>query len=167
MATLVQVRHNNQIFHSQRFIKTDDPVAFDLAIGLRQDVFVKEQGGPADEEPDKYDVEAVHWLITDESQDIVIGTGRVVEKIEARVEQPVAKIGRIAVAENYRGQNLGHLIMTQILDYLASKNYHQAVLHAQTYATRFYEKLGFKSEGEEFIEDGLPHIKMRKKFEDG
>ena len=35
-------------------------------------------------------------------------------------------------------------------------------LEAQTHAVPFYEKFGFKSYGDEFLEDGIPHICMRK-----
>ena len=33
-------------------------------------------------------------------------------------------------------------------------------LEAQTYARGLYEKLGFRQIGEEFLEDGIPHIPM-------
>ncbi len=38
-------------------------------------------------------------------------------------------------------------------------------LEAQTYAVCFYERFGFESFGEEFLEDGIPHIRMRKIIE--
>ncbi len=38
-------------------------------------------------------------------------------------------------------------------------------LEAQTYAVPFYEKFGFKTYGDEFLEDGIPHICMRKILE--
>ena len=41
----------------------------------------------------------------------------------------------------------------------------QIVLEAQCYATGFYERYGFKTLGEPFDEDGIPHIRMEKTFE--
>ncbi len=38
------------------------------------------------------------------------------------------------------------------------------ILHSQTYAAGFYEKFGFCAFGEEFLEEGVPHIKMRLTF---
>lgn len=38
------------------------------------------------------------------------------------------------------------------------------ILHSQTYAAGFYEKFGFSAFGEEFLEEGVPHIKMRLTF---
>jgi len=34
-------------------------------------------------------------------------------------------------------------------------------LSAQKYLDKFYRDLGFKSEGEDYLEDGIPHQKMR------
>jgi ElaA protein len=33
-------------------------------------------------------------------------------------------------------------------------------ISAQTYLLRFYESLGFRSTGEEYLEDGIPHTGM-------
>ena len=35
-------------------------------------------------------------------------------------------------------------------------------ISAQTYLMRFYNNLGFKKIGEEYLEDGIPHIAMIK-----
>jgi ElaA protein len=36
------------------------------------------------------------------------------------------------------------------------------VLEAQVYAQGLYAAFGFRPEGEEYIEDGIPHITMRR-----
>ena len=36
-------------------------------------------------------------------------------------------------------------------------------LNAQVYLQSFYESLGFIVVGEEYLEDGIPHIKMSRK----
>lgn len=46
-------------------------------------------------------------------------------------------------------------------DYLKAD---KVVLEAQTYARKLYEKVGFEQISEEFLEDGIPHIKMMMKF---
>ena len=35
-------------------------------------------------------------------------------------------------------------------------------LESQTYAISFYERLGFKVCSDEFLEDGIPHVKMER-----
>jgi ElaA protein len=37
-----------------------------------------------------------------------------------------------------------------------------SVLDAQTYVADFYASFGFVAEGTEFIEDGIPHLRMRR-----
>ena len=53
----------------------------------------------------------------------------------------------MAVLQEFRSQNIGGRMMEYALD-------------AQDHARKFYEKLGFKQEGEVFMEVGIPHIKM-------
>jgi ElaA protein len=36
------------------------------------------------------------------------------------------------------------------------------VLDAQTYVADFYASFGFEPQGAEFIEDGIPHLRMRR-----
>ena len=48
---------------------------------------------------------------------------------------------------------------------LADGKINEIYLEAQTYAVGFYEKFGFKSYGNDFFEDGIPHIRMRKILE--
>ena len=42
-----------------------------------------------------------------------------------------------------------------------------ALLIAQTSALRFYERLGFRAEGPEFDEVGIPHRRMRRRIGNG
>jgi predicted GNAT family N-acyltransferase len=75
--------------------------------------------------------------------------------------RPVAKIGRIAVSQARRGQKLGDWIMREILQTVREEGYEQAILDSQTQAISFYEKLGFVAEGEEFLDAGILHYRMR------
>jgi predicted GNAT family N-acyltransferase len=142
------------------FTRTSSPQDFERSIQLRRDVFVVEQNGPLEDEPDHYDEEAVHWILLD-PQDIVIATGRMVDYQEACQMPPVAKIGRIAVKKEFRGRQLGDRVMREILSYVQNAGYRHSILDAQTYALQFYEKLGFVAEGLEFDEGGIPHKRMR------
>ena len=72
-----------------------------------------------------------------------------------------ASIGRVAVREEFRGLGLGREIMKASLEAVKS-NFGLAgiCLSAQSYLRRFYEELGFRTEGTEYLEDGIPHIRM-------
>lgn len=72
-----------------------------------------------------------------------------------------AAIGRVVVSKEYRKHDFGHEIMKASL--LAIKEHYQTSaikLSAQTYLVRFYESHGFQTQGEGYLEDGIPHVGM-------
>ncbi|WP_397444886.1 GNAT family N-acetyltransferase [Polaribacter sp. R77954] len=72
-----------------------------------------------------------------------------------------ASIGRVVVAKNERKFGYGHQIM--ITSITAIKNYFKVdkiTISAQKYLKKFYESHQFKQIGEEYLEDGIPHIRM-------
>lgn len=75
-----------------------------------------------------------------------------------------ASIGRVVVAESQRKYKYGNLIMIASIEAI-KKQYNTTVikLSAQCYLKNFYTNLGFKAKGEEYLEDGIPHIAMLKK----
>ena len=74
-----------------------------------------------------------------------------------------AAIGRVVVSEPERKYGYGYDIMKASVA-AVEKHYKtpEIKLSAQTYLTRFYESLGFQQVGEEYLEDGIPHIGMVK-----
>lgn len=75
-----------------------------------------------------------------------------------------ASIGRVVVAENERKFKYGYQIMeTSINAISAHFNTTTIIISAQTYLKKFYNNLGFIKTGDEYLEDGIPHIKMIKK----
>lgn len=74
-----------------------------------------------------------------------------------------AAIGRVVVPEKERKHGYGHDIMKASLKAIERK-YHTTLvrLSAQTYLTSFYNSHGFKETGQEYLEDGIPHIAMIK-----
>ena len=72
-------------------------------------------------------------------------------------------IGRVAVASEFRKLGLGKKMMIASLKFITDKFKNQDIfLSAQIYLTEFYQSLGFEIHGEEFLEDGIPHINMIK-----
>jgi ElaA protein len=60
-------------------------------------------------------------------------------------------------ARDARGQGLAAQLMQAALAHVGDAD---CVLDSQTYAKGFYLKFGFVPEGDEFLEDGIPHITM-------
>ena len=85
-----------------------------------------------------------------------------------RVFQPgdyfdTTAIGRVVVEKKSRQYGYGKEIMKKTLDHIISNNLDKKItLSAQKYLVSFYEDLGFAVVGEEYLEDGIPHIAMEK-----
>ncbi|MCO5724187.1 GNAT family N-acetyltransferase [Robiginitalea marina] len=74
-----------------------------------------------------------------------------------------ASIGRVAVRSDFRGKGLGLEIMEASLEVVRGRYAGVTItLSAQQYLEKFYKDLGFRSIGETYLEDGIPHIRMVK-----
>jgi len=125
-----------------------------LLKSIREAVFIKEQGVPAELEWDGLDEGCRHALALSHKGD-AIGCGRMLAN---------GHIGRISVLPEWRKQKVGTAIMEALLNYARTHDYTQIDVDAQTYAVPFYRKFDFVEEGKAFMDAGLPHIKMRLKL---
>lgn len=72
-----------------------------------------------------------------------------------------ANIGRVAVSKNERNHKYGYDIMNVSIKTVKEVfNETIIIISAQTYLITFYNNLGFKEVGEEYLEDGIPHVAM-------
>lgn len=126
-----------------------------LCYDIRTKVFVDEQNVPLDLEIDEHEDECVHFIARIGGEPM--GTARLMDK-------GYAKLQRIAVSKDARGTGLGRALLQAMLDRAMELGKSEARLDAQVYAIPFYEKLGFKAEGPEFDDAGIPHRLMRKKL---
>ncbi|MGW4767627.1 GNAT family N-acetyltransferase [Nocardia sp. NPDC004278] len=123
---------------------------------LRVEVFVVEQKC-AYPELDGLDLlpETRHFWLDDEGE--VISTLRLREEHENGVKS--FRIGRVCTAVPARG----HGYTTRLVQAaLAEAGSATVRLSAQTYLVDMYAKFGFKPDGEEFEEDGIMHLPMRR-----
>lgn len=72
-----------------------------------------------------------------------------------------SSIGRVVVDPEFRGKSYGKSIMRASMDYIHKKSWSTIIISAQCYLDKFYKELGFESTGEEYLEDGIPHQKMK------
>lgn len=74
-----------------------------------------------------------------------------------------ASIGRVVVAEIKRKFGYGHLIMKASIKAIETHfKVEEITISAQKYLKNFYESHQFKQVGNEYLEDGIPHIRMDK-----
>ncbi len=121
---------------------------------VREAVFVREQGVPLDMEWDEFDATSLHVVAFDAAGQ-AIGTGRLLED---------GHIGRMAVLPEWRGHGVGRALLERLLEDAVAAGQQELILHAQTQAAGFYRRFGFAVVGEEFMEAGIPHLRMQRQL---
>ena len=122
---------------------------------LRQEVFVVEQNCPY-LDTDDYDQGSLH-LIGLLKNDLV-AYARILPP-DVYYREP--SVGRIASKPSLRGKGIGKQTVAKCIEIMESRFGKQAIrIMAQCYLIKFYEDFGFEIKGEEFLEDGIPHIEM-------
>ncbi|MEM6720351.1 MAG: GNAT family N-acetyltransferase [Bacteroidota bacterium] len=123
---------------------------------LRSEVFVVEQDCVY-QDIDGKDRKALHVIGSNPEGKIVAYT----RLFDAGDYFEKASIGRVVVSEKARAFGYGHDIIKASIE--AIKNRYQTAkikISAQTYLRKFYNSHGFTQIGEEYLEDGIPHIAM-------
>ncbi|HEY0878686.1 MAG TPA: alpha/beta fold hydrolase [Zeimonas sp.] len=133
----------------------DDRLGAD-ALPLRFEVFVKEQGIAPDLERDAGDADALHCVAYREGR--AIATGRLL---------PQAKIGRMAVRADARGQGVGLRVLDALVARARARGDAAVELSAQRAAEGFYRRRGFETIGEPYREAGIEHVRMRRVLREG
>ena len=125
---------------------------------LRSEVFVVEQNCVY-QDIDKKDEKAIH--IFGVSKNIIIAYTRCFQPGTYFKE---ASIGRVVVKKNQRKLKRGNQIMLDSIRAIETL-YHTKLIRisAQCYLKKFYNNLDFYSVGDEYLEDGIPHINMIRK----
>lgn len=123
---------------------------------LRALVFVVEQNC-AYQDIDALDLSAEHVLMLEEER--LVAYARI---MKGKSDAPASKIGRVVVHPDFRGQATGKKLMKYCIQQaLEQSDSKEIVISAQSYLLRFYTELGFHVEGEEYLEDDIPHHCMR------
>ena len=140
-----------------KHLKDMTPYELHDSLKLRADVFVLEQTCLFPDIDGKDD-QALHVLGYENDQ--LVAYTRIFDK---GLYFPMASLGRVVVAQNKRGKNYGHELLNVTLRSLYDAYGKQPIhISAQCEFTGFYESHGFIATGEEYLEDGIPHIGMEK-----
>lgn len=121
---------------------------------IRYRVFIREQGVPATLEWDGLDATAIH-LLGRFGKDPACATARLL---------PSGQIGRMAVLREQRGHGLGSRLLQALLAAATDAGLQRLYLHAQLPAQAFYQRHGFESHGEIFVEAGIRHRLMSRRL---
>lgn len=132
---------------------------------LRFEVFVTEQGVPADIEVDELDTAPTtsHVLVRD-AEGTTLGTGRLLRDGPSEVH-----LGRLAVARTHRGRGIGAMLVVELCAIASSEHAVgtppsvRVVLSAQESAIGFYERLGFAVvDDDRYLDAGIWHRLMTR-----
>lgn len=125
---------------------------------LRNLVFVVEQNCPY-LDTDGKDMEATHVLIWN-NQDLA-AYARV---LKPGVTYETSCISRVIVNPDYRNLKLGHLLIQHAIKTVNDLYKTNAItISAQAHLQKFYNAHGFETVSEEYLEDNIPHVKMKRK----
>jgi ElaA protein len=120
---------------------------------LRCDVFVVEQEC-AYHELDGRDTEpgtVHHWIAGDD--------GRIDACLRALTEPDgTTRVGRVVTAAAARGRGFAALLV----EHVGRTSTGSIVLDAQSHLVGWYQQLGYVVDGDGFVEDGIPHVPMRR-----
>jgi ElaA protein len=137
----------------RRFDELDSTKLYEL-LRLRAEVFVVEQNCVY-QDCDGHDPHCRH-LLGWEGETLaaylrIVPAGRKYDE---------ASIGRVVTNPAFRGRALGRSLVAEALRNLDEQKAGALRISAQAYLERFYESFGFVSQGEGYLEDGIPHVEM-------
>ena len=126
-------------------------------LALRAKVFILEQGPYLD--PDGADRHGWHLLGRDESGALLA----YLRLLDPGVKFDEPSIGRVVVEASLRGQGVGHRLVREGIARSSALWPKQAIrISAQAHLQRFYRHHGFKTVSDQYLDDGIPHVDMRR-----
>lgn len=81
-----------------------------------------------------------------------------------KVDNQCVRLRQMAVQNNLQGKGIGASMMNYAENVARDAGYHKVIMHARKPTVPFFEKLGYKVTGNEFIEITIPHYVMEKKL---
>lgn len=79
-------------------------------------------------------------------------------------DKDVLQLRQMAVIAGLQGKGIGRVIMQFAENISRDRGYKKLIMHARKTAMGFYEKLGYKTVGQEFTEVTIPHYVMEKEL---
>ncbi|MFC4244695.1 GNAT family N-acetyltransferase [Gryllotalpicola reticulitermitis] len=133
-----------------------EPLTLFAYLRLRSEVFVVEQDCVYSD-MDDHDLHSWH-LTGHDAHGRVVAALRLVPP---GAKHPSPSLGRVVIAPHARGTGAGHQLVAEALRKAAAEYPgfgHE--ISAQAHLQRFYGRHGFVPQGDEYLEDDIPHIAM-------
>ena len=122
---------------------------------LRNEILRKPLGLSFSE--DEIEEEKDNLLIAAYEDDRMLGCCMLVEEAPDTV-----RLRQMAVKNDLQGKGIGRALMQFAENLARDRGYKRLTMHARKNAVGFYEKMGYNTSGEEFLEVTIPHYNMEK-----
>jgi len=109
--------------------------------------------------PEELEEEKEHMLIAAFEEEDILGCCMLVEENIKTV-----RLRQMAVLNDLQGKGIGRALMTFAENIARDRGFKVLSMHARKNAVGFYEKMGYKIAGDEFVEVTIPHYLMEKKL---
>ena len=126
-------------------------------IKMREDILRKPLGLNFDEK--ELESEKNNLLIAAFDDDKMLGCCMLVPENEN-----IVRLRQMAVLNDLQGKGIGRALMLFAENLARDRGYNKISMHARKNATGFYEKVGYKVVGDEFVEVTIPHYNMEKEL---
>jgi predicted GNAT family N-acyltransferase len=123
---------------------------------LRLRVFSTEQGVSPEADIDGLDPASTHL--------VAVRRGSVVGTCRLRFPGGRCKLERMVVEQSLRKTGIGSELVAEAEREALHQGASEMVLHAQLQVEGFYAACGYLAEGDSFLEEGMPHVQMRKQL---
>ena len=146
-------------FYERNFNELSLTMVHDM-FALRSQIFVVEQKCVY-QDIDGKDINAKHVIGVEKEK--VIAYARI---LNFHLSNPTfVSIGRIIISKKERGKGYGHKLVDFCIGIINKRWPTKRIkISAQAHLKEFYEYHGFIKKGNEYLEDGIPHIEMNKKL---
>ncbi|MGI8905112.1 MAG: GNAT family N-acetyltransferase [Candidatus Sumerlaeaceae bacterium] len=101
----------------------------------------------------------IHFAAYDSQHDALLGT-----LLLARVNDQTVQMRQVAVDPDHQRNGIGRKLVTHAEQHAQQHGFYEMLLHARETAVPFYERLGYRTFGEPFDEQTIPHIAMVKQL---
>jgi len=129
-----------------------------LACALRDKVLRAPLGLPLGADDLQGEADQLHFGLFATSGELIACVQAIV------VSASHAKIRQTAVSPEYQRNGSGRRLMAELESTLSARNFTLLTLHARSTVVGFYEKLGYETDGDEFMEVTIPHRRMAKRL---
>lgn len=126
-------------------------------VRLREDILRKPLGLSLS--PEELEKEKDNMLIGAFEDEDMLGCCMLVEESPDTV-----RLRQMAVLNDLQGKGIGRALMNFAENLARDRGYRNLMMHARKNVVGFYEKMGYKVQGDEFEEVTIPHFVMVKKL---